>query len=205
MYGNISTMALALIEGIALIVSPCIWPILPIILSGSVAGSKSRPLGIIFGFVLSFTIFTLFSRALIDTLNINPDLIRNISFILLLLLGLMMISTFLTEKFNLFTQGLVNVGGRLQTANNPQGGFLSGILFGCLIGIIWTPCAGPILAAVIVQVTLQQTTVESIFIILSFAIGAGLPMLVIAFTGRKLISHFTFLRDKTILIRKCLG
>ena len=198
-------IGLAFLEGLGLIVSPCILPILPIILSGSLTGSKARPLGIITGFVITFTLVTLFSRALVQFAHISPDTLRNISYVILILLGVMMLSTYLTEKFNILTQRLTNVGGRLQSANNPQSGFAGGLAFGGLIGIIWTPCAGPILAAVIVQSIIQSTTLSSLLIVIAFAIGASVPMLFIALMGRKIMERFSFFRDKSAILRKVLG
>ncbi len=205
MYADVVTVIVAFFEGLALIISPCILPILPIILSGSLTGQKARPLGIITGFILTFTVVTLFSRALIELTHVNEDVIRNVSLVILFILSVIMLSTYLTEKFTLLTQRLANVGGTMQSANNPQSGFWGGILFGGLVGIIWTPCAGPILAAVIVQVVIQQTTFTGVLVVIAFAIGAGLPMLFIALLGRQFINTFGFLRERTVLIRKLLG
>lgn len=205
MYSSIITIGLAFIEGFALIISPCILPILPIILSGSLTGSKARPLGIVTGFVIAFSFVTLFSKILVDSFHVNSEFLRNASFIILLMLGVMMISTYLTEKFNLLTQRLTSVGSSIQTINDPQSGFGGGVLFGGLIGIIWTPCAGPILAVVIVQVVLQQTGAASILTVLAFAIGAAVPMLLIALMGRELMNQFPIFRNYAGLFRKILG
>lgn len=196
---------LAFIEGFALIISPCILPILPIILSGSLAGKKTRPIGIIVGFVLIFSVVLLFSRSLIQFLHIDPDTLRNTAFILLILLGVMMMSSFLTEKFNLLTQRLTRVGSSVKAANNPESGFWGGFLFGGLVGIIWTPCAGPILAAIIVQVAILQEGFMSVVNVIAFAIGAGLPMLLIAWIGRSMMARFHVFRDHAGLFRKVLG
>lgn len=201
---DLINIGLAFVEGFALIISPCILPILPIILSGSISGSKSRPYGIIFGFILSFALFTLFSRTLVSWFGLDLDLIRNISFILLIIFGLVMISTFLGDYFNRITQGLANLGFKA-TENNNQGGFSSGIAFGALVGLIWTPCAGPILAAVIVQTLLQESTITSFLIILAFAIGAGVPMLMLCIFGHRLSSKINLFQKHSILIRKILG
>lgn len=196
---------LAFLEGFALIISPCILPVLPIVLSGSLTGSKSRPLGIVCGFIFTFTVFTLFSRTIIQYTHINQDLLRNISFGILFLLGIIMMSETLTSKFNLALQKMVSTGESLSTANDAQSGFFGGFLFGALAGIIWTPCAGPILAAVIVQVVIQKTTLHSLFVVMAFAIGAGLPMLFIALLGRGIMKKFDFFRDKTKGLRRLLG
>src|SRR5436309_782611 len=92
-------IGLAFLEGFALIISPCILPILPIILSGSLEGGKKRPLGIIVGFVLMFALFTFFSKKLVALSGLDLNLIRTISFGLLLILGIIMVSSYLTEKF----------------------------------------------------------------------------------------------------------
>lgn len=205
MQTDIINIFIAFFEGFALIASPCILPILPIILAGSVAGSKKRPLGIILGFVFTFALFTFFSRKLVQYTGIDIGLIRHISYALLIILGVIMLSTYLTEKFNLWTQRLTRVGSHLASVNNPEGGFKSGIFFGCLVGIIWTPCAGPILAAVIVQTVFQQTTWSSFLIVLSFGLGAAIPMLIIALFGREIMAKFTFFKTHTSLIRKLLG
>lgn len=198
-------MILALVEGFALIISPCILPILPIILSGSLQGGKSRPIGIICGFVIAFTFITLFSKLLVQYTHLSPESLRNASYVLLVLLGLIMVSTYLTEKFSTLTRAFSNVGSHLSGVNSAEGGFLGGMLFGGLVGIVWTPCAGPILAAVIVQAIVQQTTVGSLLVVIAFGIGAGLPMLIIALVGRKIMQKFTFFRNRAILFRKILG
>jgi cytochrome c biogenesis protein CcdA/thiol-disulfide isomerase/thioredoxin len=198
-------VGLAFLEGFALIVSPCILPVLPIILSASLTGNKARPVGIVAGFILAFTLFTLFSRALIQLASLDQNTIRNISFVILLMLGIIMVSKRLTSKFNLLTQGLSNIGNSLQSVNNSESGFWGGVFFGGLIGIIWTPCAGPILAVVIVQVVLQQTTVSSFIVLISFAIGVGVPMLLITILGRGIITQFKFFREKSEIFRQLLG
>src|SRR5262245_60709073 len=105
MQADLVNVGLAFIEGFLLILSLCILPILPIILSGSLTGDKSRPLGIVAGFIIMFTVFTLFSRSIIELAQINGDTIRLVSFIILLMLGIIMMSKTLTEKFTLWTQG----------------------------------------------------------------------------------------------------
>lgn len=202
---NLINLALAFLEGFALIVSPCILPILPIILAGSLTGNKKRPYGIIIGFILTFTLFTLFSRELLEHSGIDLNLIRHLSYGLIILFGLIMMSTTLTEKFMHATRGFSNLGRTLSFVQNSRADFSSGILFGGLVSLIWTPCAGPILATVIAQTVIQQTTWISFLTLLSFTIGAAGPMLLIAIFGKSLIQRLGFLNSHTLFIRKLLG
>ena len=199
----LTTTLLAFFEGVALIASPCILPVLPIVLAGSLTGNKARPIGIIIGFILTFTIITMTSRTLFYAVHINPDILRYCAFVVLALLGLIMLIPALSERLTLLTQGLTRIGSQRQTFSRDA--LWSGLLFGGLVGIIWTPCAGPILAAVIVQVVLQKTTLASLLTVLAFAIGTSIPMLLIAWFGRAIIDKVSFLHTQGTFIRQLLG
>jgi cytochrome c biogenesis protein CcdA/thiol-disulfide isomerase/thioredoxin len=197
-------IGLSFIEGLALIVSPCILPILPIILAGSFSESKKRPLGIIIGFILFFSLFTFFTRTLLQYSNIDVNLFRHLSYGILIALGIIMLSTYLTEKWNSLIQRLFT-GTHLASKHQAQESFISGLFFGGLVALIWTPCAGPILAAVLIQTVLQQTDYLSLFTLLAFSIGVAVPMLCIVFFGRNMVAKMAFFKTHTAALRKALG
>lgn len=196
-------LGLSFVEGLALIASPCILPVLPLVLSTSVEGGRKRPFGIILGFVLAFTLFALLSRKLVMAFGIDLDVIKNGSLILLALFGLVLLSESLSNRFSSLTQRFANAGNTLST--QAKDGFFSGVLIGMLIGLVWTPCAGPILAAVLVQVIRQESDLQAFFLVASFAFGASMPMLIIALTGRKLMSKLGFLTSRAESVRKAFG
>lgn len=200
---NVLEIGLSFVEGLALIASPCILPVLPLVLASSVDGGRRRPFGIILGFVASFTLFALFSRWLVSALRIDLDVVKYGSLLLLAVFGLILISSTLSERFSIMTQRFAAAGTTL--SGHGEGGFGSGVLIGLLIGLVWTPCAGPILAAVLVQVIRQENDWQGLFIIAAFALGAGVPMLIIALTGRKIMQKLGFLTRHTDAVPKGFG
>lgn len=195
---------LAFIEGAALILSPCILPILPIVLSGSLEGGNKRSYGIICGFVLTFALFTLFSRILVQSLGISVDLLRQIAYGMIIIFGLILFSDTLSNKFSTITQKIANLGDNIASSNQHLN-FWGGLVLGAAISLIWVPCAGPILAAAIVQSAVQKTSLQSFLIFFFFALGSVIPMILIALVGRKFIDKMQALKSNTHILRKIFG
>ncbi len=200
---NSFDILLSFLEGLALIASPCILPVLPLVLSTSIEGGKARPFGIIAGFIVSFSAFVLLSRKLVEAFHIDTDIIRNASLVLLAIMGLVLLIDKLSDKFSGLTQGAANFGTKFGAGG--EGGFGSGLIIGALIGLVWTPCAGPILAAVLVQVIRQNTDLQSVLVTVGFALGASIPMFIIAMLGRKFMKKVGFLTQHAYAIRKIFG
>lgn len=196
-------IGLVFLEGLALIVSPCILPVLPLVLSASISGGRKRPFGIIVGFVFAFTVFAFLARKLVMVLHINLDYIQYGSLFLLALFGLILLSEKLSAIFSHLTQGFAAMGSSL--SNNGREGFSSGIYIGMLIGLVWTPCAGPILAAVLVQIIRQQSDFLAILQVFAFALGVGIPMLLIALTGKQILNRARFFTTHAEAVRKFFG
>jgi cytochrome c biogenesis protein CcdA/thiol-disulfide isomerase/thioredoxin len=202
---SISSALLGFLEGVSIIASPCIWSVLPIVLSSSIAGGPLRPYGIISGFIVTFFVFTLTSRWLIELLHLDPVILRQASFILLILLAILMLSEKLSQRFDSIFNPVAQLGTTLQQQLQPTSGFGSGLLIGGCIGLVWAPCSGPILAAVLVQAIQQKTNFSSVLTLLAFSLGAGLPMLLIAVGGQFMMHKLAFIKQQGVLIRKMTG
>lgn len=196
---------LAFLEGLGIILSPCILPVLPILFATGIVGGKNKPYGIMLGFIIAFCLFTLFARAIVLATGVNLDSIRTLSFIILILLSIVMMSTYLSDLFSRLTQRLSSFGASFSAKQSQKSGFLNGILIGLPVGLIWTPCAGPIIAAVIVQTIRAKTNLETMLTLLFFSLGVVIPILLIIIFGKKLLNRHTFLTTHAQSIRKVLG
>lgn len=192
----------AFLAGFVTILSPCILPLLPIILSNSVEQGKLRPYGVVLGFILSFTFFTLALTAIVQLLGVPSDLLRNIAIVILLLFGVSLLfpktSVWLEQLFSKLSSGK-------KSSNEPKTGFGGGIVVGISLGLVWAPCVGPILASVIALAATSSITTQAIFITLAYSVGTAIPMLVIILSGRAIFQKIPTLYDKLSAIQKVFG
>lgn len=195
---------LAFAEGLGLAISPCILPVLPLILGASSGGARSRPLMIITGFIVSFTIFALTSRQILAVTGIEQQTIQFVSFALLFCFGLVMLVPVLENRFAALTGKLASYAQKASSGKIADGRF-GALLIGALIGLVWTPCAGPILAVALLQVIQADTHIDAVITILAFSIGAGIPMLVIAMSGQLFIRHVRAFSAYAVTVRRAMG
>jgi len=192
----------SLLSGLVTVLSPCILPVLPIVLSSTLTGGKRRPLGVVTGLIISFSIFTLAISQIVSLLGISANVLRIVAVVIIGVLGLGLILPGLNEMIEkLFNRlpGLVKQDGQ-------QGsGFGSGFVTGASLGLIWAPCAGPILAAVTTLAATQAVTFGSVVVVVSYAIGAGIPLLAIAYGGRNLMQRVPFLVNNARKVQQTFG
>lgn len=191
----------AFIAGFVTILSPCILPILPIVLSGGISGGKRRPVGIVLGFVISFTFFTLFLSSLVTLLRISPDTLRFMSVIIIFTLGM---SMFIPQFQLLIERIFAKISNKVAVRNSGDG-FGGGVLLGTSLGLVWTPCVGPILASVIALAASNALTTSSLLITLAYSMGTAIPLLLITYGGRALLQKVPWLLKNTASIQKLFG
>jgi cytochrome c biogenesis protein CcdA/thiol-disulfide isomerase/thioredoxin len=181
----------AFLAGLVTILAPCIWPILPIILSSSVASKgHKRPLGITLGIMLSFGFFTLAISYLVKIFHFDPNSLRFVAVFVIGFLGLTMVVPVLSRSVEGFISRLSSFFGQ----RSKQGsGFGAGFLTGLSLGIVWSPCAGPILAAIATLAATGKVTLAVVLVTAAYVTGVGIPLFVFAYGGRSVITRTRFL------------
>ncbi len=171
------------LAGFATILAPCIWPLLPIVLSASTQGGAKRPFGLTLGVMTSFSLFTLSVSYLESIFKINPDIFRMIAVIVIVLLGVSMLIPALGTQFEVFISRVLQpIQGRLQRQND-ETGFVAGYATGFSIGLVWAPCAGPILATIATLAATQAVNFRVFLITLSYVLGLGIPLFAFSQSG----------------------
>jgi cytochrome c biogenesis protein CcdA/thiol-disulfide isomerase/thioredoxin len=184
-------LGIGFIAGFVTAISPCVLPVLPILLAGGASGR--HPLRIVAGLVASFTVFTLFASWILSRLGLPQDFLRNLAIVLLFVTA----ATLLVPRVALLLERPLSFFSRLRP-RNVGGGFV----FGATLGLVFVPCAGPVLATISVVAAKNEVGIRAILLTLAYAIGAAVPMLAIAFGGREAA---TSLRRHAASVRTASG
>ena len=187
-------IGIGLAAGLITALSPCVLPVLPILLAGGASGTSARrPFAIVGGLVASFTVFTLIASRLLHALGLPQDFLRNLAIALLFLLAATLLFpplAQLAERPFLFLT---------RRSSNDLGG---GFLLGASLGLVFVPCAGPVLAAVTVVAANQNVGFRAVVLTLSYALGAAVPMIAIALGGQRFAQR---VRGRAVGLRRAMG
>jgi cytochrome c biogenesis protein CcdA/thiol-disulfide isomerase/thioredoxin len=186
-------IGIGLAAGFITAISPCVLPVLPIIFAGGATGGRRKPFAIVGGLIASFSAFTLFGVWLLRRLGLPPDILRDVAIGLLFLVA----ATLLVPRLEEIIQRPL-----LRLTRKPGGELGGGFVLGASLGLVFVPCAGPVLAAITVVGATQDVGARSIVLTLAYSIGAGVPMLAVAFFGR---AGMNALRPHAHSIRQGLG
>jgi cytochrome c biogenesis protein CcdA/thiol-disulfide isomerase/thioredoxin len=185
-------LLIGFIAGVITAISPCVLPVLPILLASGASGRK--PLRVIAGLVVSFSVFTLFATWILDKLGLPQDTLRNLAIAFLFLLAAIL----LVPQAALIVERPLAVFSRFRPKSADGGGFF----FGTTLGLVFVPCAGPVLATVTVVAANNDVGLRAILLTLAYALGAAVPMVAIAFGGREAAAH---LRSHAQTVRRVSG
>ena len=198
-------MFLAYVAGIVSIISPCVLPLLPIIIVSSLNAHKKGPLALALGLVISFTAVGLFIATIGLSLGLNQFTLQKISAVILIVFGLVMVSSSLYQRFSSATSNKMS-GFNSKIASMNFDSLKGQFILGLLLGTVWTPCVGPTLGSAISLATQGQQVTYAAFIMFSFALGVVTPVVAMSFMSQKAMHNLkNKLMKKSDVIKKVLG
>jgi cytochrome c biogenesis protein CcdA/thiol-disulfide isomerase/thioredoxin len=172
------------IAGAATALSPCVLPVLPIALSAGATGGRRRPLGIVAGLAVSFTFATVALVYVISALGLPNDFLRKLAIAVLLGFGIVLMIPPLAARLEAWMSQFASRAG---VAKGKGDGFWSGTAVGASLGLVYAPCAGPILAGVITVSASQSFSTGRLAVALSYGIGSAVVLYFLMLGGRKVV------------------
>jgi cytochrome c biogenesis protein CcdA/thiol-disulfide isomerase/thioredoxin len=179
----ILTIGFAFVAGLLTILAPCTLPVVPLVLGGAAGGGQRRIAGIFLGFGASFVIATVLVSAALAAIGLTTDGLRLAAAAVLGLMGLALLAPRVIERL---AARMPVPSSTLGAADDrARSGFTSGLAIGAGIGLIWAPCVGPIMAAVIAAAAVNGPSPAAVAIALAYVAGAIVPLAAIAVWGRR--------------------
>jgi cytochrome c biogenesis protein CcdA/thiol-disulfide isomerase/thioredoxin len=174
----------AILAGAGTALSPCVLPVLPALLASGGAGGRRRPLGVVLGLMVTFTVTIVGIAKVVGGVGLGSDPLRDIAVVVLFATGIVLLVPAIGDRLE---ARLSRVGAFGASGARDRGdGFRSGLLVGAALGFVYTPCAGPILAAVI---SVSAASGRTIAVAIAYAFGSGIVLLGLTLGGRALFDR----------------
>jgi cytochrome c biogenesis protein CcdA len=174
-------------------ISPCILPVLPVVLF---SGTSREPYRVIAGLVLSFSVVTLLGAVVLQQLHLPADLIRWVGLLALAAVGVGLI-------FPRFERLLEAPFARLPQRDIAGG--RKGFGLGLALGVLYAPCAGPVLAAIVVAGATGHVGLDTVALTAAFAVGTALPLLLFAVGGQRIAGRVKAFQQRQRQVRIAAG
>ncbi|WP_295005575.1 cytochrome c biogenesis CcdA family protein [uncultured Dechloromonas sp.] len=177
-------LGLSVLAGSLTTLSPCIFPLLPLVVGGAVQNNRLAPLAMGLGMAVSFALIGIFLGALGPALDIDAESVRLAGAWMLIVFGLAMLVPVLNERF---TQWLAPIASRAHgvSARLDGGSPGSALLLGAALGLVWSPCSGPLLASALTLVASEGGAARGGIVLGLFGIGAAIPLVAVAYASRQ--------------------
>lgn len=185
---GIAAFGVSALAGILSTLSPCVVPLIPVLMSTAVTSHRAGPYALAAGVALSFTVFGTLVAAAGSAFGLGDEGLRQFGAILLLAAGLVLLSGTLQAAFSRATAGVSNSGHALLARLTPDG-LLGQFLIGSLLGVVWSPCVGPTLGAAATLASQGRSLGTVFLLMLFFGVGASIPLLAIGSLSRAAVSR----------------
>jgi cytochrome c biogenesis protein CcdA len=183
---ELAALALAFVAGLLTALSPCVLPLLPLVM-GSAARSRYGPIALAAGFVTTFTVVGIVVAAAGSALGLSDTVVRTVSAILLVLAGVLMISSKLQDLVAGWLSPLASISARLSTRAND--GVAAQFVIGGMLGGVWSPCVGPTLGAALGLAVRSDTLAQAATTMAAFGSGSATLLLAAGYASRQFIGQ----------------
>lgn len=174
----LSTQLLAFMAGVLSILSPCVLPLVPIVLASALSSHRLGPLALATGVCLSFTLIGLFLATIGFALGLSSETVRQPTGGVMVLVGIVLISPLLQNWVTTRLEPLGRLFNRAPSDASPSG-LWGQFAIGLLLGAVWSPCVGPTLGAASVLAAQSKDLLDVWTVMMIFGIGAALPLLML--------------------------
>jgi len=183
MHFGLVSYSLALLAGLLSTLSPCVLPIVPILLGAAMGAHPRAPLALAAGLAISYGIIGTALAWAGSALVLDSELVRRIGAALLGLFALIILSSSLQQRFAAATSGIGNAGNQLLSRLHLNG-LYGQFVVGLVLGMIWSPCVGPTLGVAIVLASQGKHLAGSAALMGLFSLGAALPFVILGYLSR---------------------
>jgi cytochrome c-type biogenesis protein len=177
------TYGLGLVAGALSTLSPCVLPLVPVLVAAAVNAHRWGALALGIGLASSFTAVGIFLATAGTSLGLDPDTFRTVGAVILAMFGLILLVPQLQDRFARATSAISNSGGQL-LAGMTFDGLTGQFCVGALLGVVWSPCVGPTLGAAITLASQGRNLSQIGLLMLIFGIGAAAPLVLFGFLSR---------------------
>lgn len=201
---ELAAIPLALLAGVAGVLSPCVWPLVPVVTSSAAVSGRSGALWLAGGLSLSFALAGTVLTLLLVSTGLDPEIFRYVSAVFLIAVALVLIVPGLAYRANRALSSLSArmgiVGGAAGVASSAPGQF--GV--GALLGVVWLPCVGPTLGAAIALASMGQDMAIAFLVMLAYGVGTAGVLLIAGVASGRLLRRWSGAASTTARIGKQL-
>lgn len=171
------------LAGLLSTLSPCVLPIIPILLGSATNAHPRAPLALAGGLAISYALIGTTLAWAGSALDIDASIFRNVAAAILGLLGLVLLSGSLQQRFATATSGVGDAGNKLISRMRLDG-LWGQFAIGLVLGVVWSPCVGPTLGAAVVLASQGSHLPQVALLMGIFGLGAALPVVALAYVSR---------------------
>lgn len=180
---SLPQLGLSLAAGGLTTLSPCVFPLLPLVLGGSVRGNRLAPLAMGLGMTLSFAAIGVFLGALGPALGVDSSTVRTAGAAMMIAFAVVMLVPALSDRFSRLMLPIAS-GANVASARLEGGSLSSALLLGAVLGLVWSPCSGPLLGSALALVASDGGALRGGLVLALFGMGAAVPLVAVAYASR---------------------